>query len=76
MNTLSVQADVSASGGAWLIYLDAYHPDWSVTVNGRPRDLVTANLAFKAVRLDAGPNEIQFRFRGAFWTRYATFTAA
>jgi len=64
VNSLSVNADVSSPDGAWLVYLDGYHPDWSATVNGQPRYIVTANLAFKAVQLDSGPNEVHFKFRG------------
>ena len=63
-NALQVNAQVTAPGGAWLIYLDGYHPDWTVTVNGQRRDIIPANLAFKAVRLDAGANNVHFRFRG------------
>jgi hypothetical protein len=63
-NTLHVRANVSTSDGAWLIYLDAYHPNWMATVNGQLQPIFPANLAFKALHLNAGPNEVQLRFRG------------
>jgi hypothetical protein len=63
-NTLDVKADVSVPGGAWLIYLDAYHPGWLATVNGQPRKIFPANLAFKAIHLDTGQNDVRLRFTG------------
>lgn len=69
-NTLNVNAQVTSPGGGWLMYLDAYHPGWRVTVNGQAREIVTANLAFKAVRLEAGMNEVAFRFTGNGWNKF------
>ncbi len=63
-NSLNVTADISSPTGAWLIYLDNYHPGWRATVNGQPRKIATANLAFKAVKLDSGHQDIEFTFSG------------
>lgn len=59
---LVVEADVTAPEGAWLVYSDAWHPDWRATVNGESTPVVEANLAFKAVRLPAGRSEVRFWF--------------
>jgi len=51
-----------APEGAWLMYADVWHPNWQATVNGRAVPVERADLAYKAVRLDAGPNVVEFRF--------------
>ena len=53
----------------FLVYNDAYHPDWRVWVNGRPSRLFRANGAFKGVALPPGPNKILWAFcpRGGGW---------
>lgn len=48
--------------GAWLFYSDVYHPGWQATVNREPRKIYPANIAYKAVPLDAGDNEVHFYF--------------
>lgn len=55
---------MSSGQGAWLIYLDNYHPRWQVTVDGFPKKIVPANLAFKAVYLEQGAHEVRFAFTG------------
>ena len=65
-NSLQVSADVNSSTGAWLIYLDSYHPGWNATVNNQPQRIIPANLAFKAVHLSPGMNKIQFTFTGGY----------
>lgn len=61
-NMLKVVANVGSTDDVWLIYLDNYHPGWKATVNGQPRPIAQANLAFKAVRLDKGQNVVRFTF--------------
>lgn len=64
-NRLRATVDASSRpGGAWLVYLDAFHPGWRVTVNGERRRVATANLAFKAVRVPGGRSEVEFTFEG------------
>jgi len=47
---------------AWMFYSDAWHPFWKATVNGQPAPVLKANLAYKAVPLQPGPNLVRFRF--------------
>jgi hypothetical protein len=56
--------------GAWLLYCDAWHPDWTAEVNGKDVAVARAFLAYKAVRLDAGTNVVEFRMRSParIWT--------
>ncbi len=49
--------------GCWLSYSDAWDPSWTAEVNGKPVTVERANLACKAVPLEAGENVVEFRFR-------------
>lgn len=54
--------DGTYTGPLWLFYSDVWHPHWSATVDGNPVEVRRANLAYKAVPLHAGRNEVRFRF--------------
>jgi hypothetical protein len=62
LDELVATVDVAAPQGAWLVYADAYHPDWRATVNGQPAAIHPANLAFKAVRVPQGASTVRFWF--------------
>jgi hypothetical protein len=59
-NRLSLGVNVLAPEGAWLYYLDAWHPGWGAWVDGKETPIARANLAFKAVRLDRGDHSVRF----------------
>jgi len=46
-----------------LLLRDAQYPGWSVTVDGRAAENMTANYAFRAVALAAGEHEVEWRYR-------------
>ena len=46
----------------FVVFNDSYYPGWMVFVNGREHPLYRANVAFKGVWIDAGPQDIEFRF--------------
>lgn len=46
----------------YLIYADAYHPEWNAEVNGKPVPVLRASAMFKAVLLDEGTNTVRFSF--------------
>jgi hypothetical protein len=67
-----------AALGEWLYYADSWHPFWSVTVNGKESELFKAELAYKAVALEAGGNSVHFRFHSAklgFFMGFLNWTA-
>ncbi len=46
-----------------LLLNDQYHPDWKVTVDGEPAELLRCNYLMRGVRVPAGSHEVEFRFR-------------
>lgn len=61
-NRLQVHVDAPTSGTAWMLWSTTWHPSWKATINGEPTQIYRANLAFQALPLKPGPNQIQFRF--------------
>jgi hypothetical protein len=60
---IRVQVEIPADAPSpWLVYCDAWHPDWKATVDGVAVPVERANLAYKAVRLTPGRHEVEFRF--------------
>jgi Bacterial membrane protein YfhO len=56
---VEVKASAGANGG-YLLLRDSYHPTWRVEVDGRPADMLRANLIFRAVRLAPGEHTVRF----------------
>lgn len=70
-NSMRVKVSVPADRpGGWLLYCDAWHPQWRAWVNGNPAPLSRAFLAYKAVPLQPGMNVVDFQFFAPFrlWT--------
>ncbi len=61
-NVLVAEVDLQNPDGAWLYYADSYHLGWRAYVNGKRVPIAEANLAFKAVKLEAGKNVVRFEF--------------
>ncbi len=74
-NELMANVDVENPHGAWLIYVDSYHPGWHAMVNGRKTPIYEAYLAFKAIRLDKGKNHIRFYFHNGLTTFLSYYIA-
>jgi len=46
----------------WLVVTDRWASGWHATVNGRPAEVFGGDFIFRAVRVRAGENEIQFEY--------------
>jgi hypothetical protein len=60
-NRVRVRVEMPQEG--WLYYADAWHPQWTATVNGAPAKVERAWIAYKAVKVGRGANVVEFRFR-------------
>ena len=64
-----VIVEVDTPTGGLLVLNDVWHPWWRATVNGRRREIMRANVIFRAVFVPAGKSTVRFTFeplRGAW----------
>jgi len=70
-----VDVEVDAPSGGILVLNDVWHPWWRAAVDGRPTEILKANVIFRAVVVPAGKHTVRFTFHpfaGAFaelWAR-------
>ena len=62
-----VVVEVNATEPGWVVLTDAWYPGWEATINGRSVPVEIAYEAFRAVRVDVGPQTITMQFRPASW---------
>ncbi len=72
-NRLNLQ--VNAAQEKWLFYADSFHPGWKAYINGSSVPIMEANLAFKAVKLEKGLNNITFEFYNGLTSAISCFFA-
>jgi len=54
--------DILSHGDAIVLFNDSYHPGWTVTVDGEPREVLRANHNFMAVKVPSGRSLVRFEF--------------
>lgn len=57
-----MRIEVHTDAPGWLFVADSWYPGWRARVNGEDRTVYPAQLAGKAVRLDAGLNHVRLRY--------------
>jgi hypothetical protein len=57
-----VDVSVDAPDGGLLLLNDVWHPWWRATLDGRPVDILRADVIFRAVTLPPGVHEVRFTF--------------
>ncbi len=57
-----VEIETAAVSGGYLFLGDAYYPGWVATVDGRPEEIVPADVAFRAVRVPSGKHRVVMRY--------------
>jgi hypothetical protein len=72
-----VDIEADAPNGGFLVLNDAWHPWWRAEVDGRPADILKANVLFRAVPIGPGTHRVHFAFeplRGAWEELKETIT--
>jgi hypothetical protein len=62
---MSYQLPPTVSG--WLVVSEAYHPDWTVTIDGKPAEVHRAEAALLSTYVPPGSHEVTFRFKAPAW---------
>ena len=60
-NRVTIRAILDAPG--YLVVADTWYPGWRATVDDVPTELLRANHAFRAVRLEAGEHQVEMVYR-------------
>jgi hypothetical protein len=64
-----VEIDADSACGGYVVLNDVWHPWWTVTVDGKPGEILKANVIFRAVEVTPGRHQLRFEFKpvsGAF----------
>jgi len=64
-----VDIEADAPSGGFLVVNDAWHPWWRAEVDGKPAEILKANVIFRAVQVGPGRHRVHFvfePFRGAW----------
>jgi hypothetical protein len=51
----------------WLVMADAWYPGWRVAVDGKPAELLRANLLYRVVALPAGRHSVTLTYEPTGW---------
>jgi hypothetical protein len=51
----------------WLVVSEAYHPDWTVTIDGKPAEVHRAEAALLSTFVPPGSHEVVFQFKPPAW---------
>ena len=63
-----IQLTVNAPTAGFVVLTDTFYPGWQATIQGQPVPIWPANLAFRAVAVEAGRQEILFDYRPLSFT--------
>ena len=57
-----VEVDVTTSTDGFVLLNSVWHPWWRATVDGKPVEILKANIMFRAVQIPAGKHTVRFMF--------------
>ena len=60
--------EVSAPGSGFVVLTDTFYPGWQAEMDGHPVEILQANLAFRAIALEAGQHTIDLYYRPLTFT--------
>jgi hypothetical protein len=58
-----VVLEADSPDGGWVVLNDLWHPWWFASLDGRPAELLRANVLFRAVAVPPGRHTVRFDFR-------------
>jgi uncharacterized membrane protein YfhO len=67
--------DANADAPSILLLNDKYDPNWKVTVDGKPAQLLRCNFIMRGVCLTPGEHTVEFQFSLPHRPLYITLTA-
>jgi hypothetical protein len=71
---MTYQVPAEASG--WLVVSEAYHPDWTVMIDGKPAQTTRSEAALLGTYVPNGSHEVVFRFKAPAWYSLTLFLGA
>jgi hypothetical protein len=57
-----IEIEADAPDGGFIVLNDVWHPWWRATVDGKPADILKANVLFRAVVVPPGKHVVRFTF--------------
>jgi hypothetical protein len=60
--TTEVVLEVESPDGGWAVLNDPWHPWWRAEIDGRPSELLRANVMFRAAAVPPGRHTVRFTF--------------
>jgi len=61
-NKIGMTVSNNSKCDAWLLYLDAYAPDWKAYIDGKETNVYRGNIGFKAVQVPPGKHNVQMKY--------------
>ncbi|MFZ1106721.1 MAG: hypothetical protein WAN43_00045 [Rhodomicrobium sp.] len=58
-----IEIDVNAPAGGFVVLNDIWHPWWFGEVDGKPAEVLRANVLFRAIQVAPGRHTVRFEFR-------------
>jgi uncharacterized membrane protein YfhO len=58
-----VTLEADSPDGGFLVLNDLWHPWWFAEIDGKPAEILRANVLFRAVAVPPGKHTVQFSFR-------------
>jgi hypothetical protein len=58
-----IQIEVNSPKAGFVVLNDIWHPWWFGTVDGKPAEILHANVLFRAIQVPAGKHSVRFEFK-------------